>query len=197
MRAEPARRGALGPARALARDAWWACSAPLGFFGSIEAQGEPRPSRAALAAGLSVALALGVLSIAFVLATASDGLLIVYAAALALGMPAFALVLLLGGLVMVRPAALDVRAWEVAAWAWTPAGALALSLLPAVFVAPGVAALAGTVAFPVWHVVVLTSGLRVLAPTRLGAATASYLVAVLLVPAILGAIGFAIVRGAP
>jgi hypothetical protein len=188
---------AVAAAAALARDAWWACSAPAGFFRDVAARPAPQPLRSALAAALSVAAALGALSLAFVRGTASDGFLLVWALALALGLPSLAFVLILGGLVMVRPTALDVRAWEIAGWAWAPAGALALSLAPAVFVAPGVSALAGLLAFPVWHVVIVLAGLGVLAPTRRAAAAAFYLIAVFAVPTVLAGIAFATLRAVP
>ncbi|MBA2668332.1 MAG: hypothetical protein H0U69_15010 [Trueperaceae bacterium] len=182
---------------ALVRDAWRAASAPTRFFLALADAGEPRPLRAALAATLCVSAALGVLSLAFVRATGSDGVLLVWAASLAIALPVFSFVLLVGGLVMLRPAALDVRAWEVAGWAWTPAGALALSLLPAVVMAPGVSAVVGLVTFPIWHLIVVVRGVRALSPGRHVAASALYAIAVFGVPALLMVIGYAIVQGGP
>jgi hypothetical protein len=189
------RTTAIARLAGLVRDGWWVCSAPERFFRARAAQDEPQPARAAVAAVTAVAGALGVLSLAFVRATASEGAALVWLAAMALGLPALGLGVLLGGLVLLRPAALDLQAWELVAWAWVPAGALALSLLPAVFVAPTVAALAGLAAFPVWHLVIVRAGLRALAPGRVGAGLGRYLVAIFVVPPLLAAIGVATLRG--
>jgi hypothetical protein len=180
---------------ALARDAWWAASAPSSFFRALQLDAQPRVGRALLAAVIAVLLALAVLSLAFVRATASDGWLLVWLVASAVGLPYLAMVLLLGGLVMVRPGNLDVRAWEIAAWAWTPAGALALSLAPAAYVAPLPAALVGLVAFPFWHVVLVVNGVSAFAPSRRLAATSIYLVAVFLIPWLLTAVSYAVMSG--
>jgi hypothetical protein len=182
---------------ALVRDAWRACSAPERFFLALEERGGAEPLRAAAAASIAVVVGLGALSLAFVRATSSDGLLLVWSLSLALALPAFALVALFGGLVLARTAALDLRAWEVVLWAYAPAGALALSLVPAIFVAPGVSAAAGLLAFPVWHVTIVVAALRALAPRRRVSATLAYLIATFAVPVVLAAIGSATLRASP
>ncbi len=179
----------------LVRDAWWAASAPASFFRALHDSPEPRVGRALLVALLSVLLALAVLSLAFVRATASDGWLLVWVVASAIGLPYLGMVLLLGGLVMVRPANLDVRAWEITAWSWAPAGALALSLAPAAYLAPLPTALVGLLAFPFWHVVVVINGVNVFAPARRVVATTVYLGAVFLVPSLVTAVSYAIMSG--
>ncbi len=179
----------------LVRDAWWASSAPSSFFRALQQQSQPRVGRALLAAVMAVLLALAVLSLAFVRATASDGWLVVWLLASAIGLPYLGMVLLLGGLVMVRPAQLDLRAWEIAAWAWTPAGALGLSLAPAVYFAPVPAALVGLLAFPFWHVVLVANGVNVFAPRRRLVAISVYLAAVFLVPGLLTAVSYAVMSG--
>lgn len=182
------RRGALG----LARDAWWAASAPTSFFTALHASRAPRLARAAGAATLSALVGLTVLAVAFVRATDSDGFVIAWALATAVALPYLALVVLLGGLVLVRPAALDVRAWELALWSWVPAGVLGASLAPAALVAPVPSAVAGLVALPVWNAVIVASALRAVAPRRAMPALALYLGAVHLVPALLTLVSYAV-----
>jgi hypothetical protein len=183
------------PALALLRDVWWAASAPAGFFRARERDPEPRVWRAVVAAAAAVSVALAVLSLAFVRATASDGWALVWTVASLVGLPYLALALLLGGLVMVRPAELDVRAWEIAAWAWAPAGALAVSLAPAAYLVPLPAVAVGLLAFPFWHVIVLVHGVNVFARRRRLATTALYVVAVFLVPLLLTVVSFAVLSG--
>ena len=182
------RTGALG----LVRDAWWAASAPMSFFRALHATPAAQLPRALAAALVAVLLALVVLSLAFVRATGSDGFVLVWAFASAIALPYLAMVILLGGLVMVRPAELDLRAWEIVAWSWVPAGALALSLAPAAVVVPLPAAVAGLVAFPFWHVVLVATGVRVFARRRALTALMLYLVAVFVVPALLLAVSYAV-----
>ena len=179
----------------LVRDAWWAASAPSSFFQALQRDPAPQPWRAVFAALLAVLLALAVLSLAFVRATASDGWLLVWLLACGIGVPYLAMVLLLGGLVMVRPANLDLRAWEIAGWAWVPAGALALSLAPAAYFAPLPAAALGLLVFPFWHVVLVVNGVTAFAPTRRLITTVIYLVAVFLVPALVTAVSYAVMSG--
>lgn len=182
------RAGAVG----LVRDAWWAASAPMSFFRALHETPAAQLPRALAAALVAVLLALAVLSLAFVRATASDGFLLVWVFASAIGLPYLAMVILLGGLVMVRPAELDLRAWEIVAWSWVPAGTLALSLLPAAIVVPLPTALVGVLAFPFWHVVLVATGLRVFARRRALTALVLYLVAVFVVPALLLAVSYAV-----
>ena len=177
------------------REAWWAASAPTSFYRALHTASEPRLGRAFAAASLSMALASVVLALAFVRATASDG----FALATALiGVTLFgvtALLILLGGLVMVRPAALDLRAWEIAAWAWVPAGALAVSLAPAAVFAPAPAAAVGLIAWPFWHVAMVARGVAVFAPERRVLTMTLYLVAVFVVPGLLVAVSYAVMQG--
>lgn len=176
----------------LVRDAWWAASAPMSFFRALHEAPAAQLPRALAAALVAVLLALAVLSLAFVRATGSDGVVLVWAFASAIALPYLAMVILLGGLVMVRPAGLDLRAWEIVAWSWVPAGPLALSLAPAAAVVPLPAALAGLAAFPFWHVVLVATGVRVFARQRARTALVLYLVAVFVVPALLLAVSYAV-----
>jgi hypothetical protein len=179
----------------LARDAWWACSAPGSFFRRLEGE-EPRVGRAVAAALLSVTLACAVFALAFVRLTASDGYLVVLALTLALLLPITALLVFLGGLAVVRPAALELRAWELVAWAYAPAGALALSLLPVTPFFPGPSAAGLVVAFPIWHLLLLATGLRAMG-SRPRAAFAWYVGALAVVPVLLTFVGVSVVVGTP
>jgi hypothetical protein len=180
---------------ALVRDAWWAASAPTSFYRALQAANAPRLARACTAAAVSVVLACAALALAFVRATESDGFLLAWAFLSAVALPLLAMLLLLGGLVMVRPAALDLRAWEISAWAWVPAGALAVSLTPAALIAPVPAVVVGVVAWPFWHVALVASGVAVFAAQRRVVSVALYLVAVFVVPGLLLAVSYAVMSG--
>ncbi len=179
----------------LIRDAWWAASAPTSFYRMLHAESAPRLARACAAAALSVVLACATLALAFVRATGSDGFLLTWGFLSAIALLLLAMLLLLGGLVMVRPAALDLRAWEISAWAWVPAGALAVSLMPAAFFAPLPTSIVGLVAWPFWHVAMVASGVSVFAAQRRVVTVALYLVAVFLVPGLLVAVSYAVMSG--
>lgn len=185
----------VGRLAGLVRDAWWAASAPTSFFRALRATSEPDLVRACAAAALSTTLAGVVTALAFVRATASDGFVLVAAFAVLASLAMTAILVLLGGLVMVRPAALDLRAWEISAWAWAPAGALAVSLAPAVLFAPVPAAVVGLVAWPCWHVALIASGVVAFAPRRRVLTLTLYLVAVFLVPGLLAAVSYAVMQG--
>ena len=180
---------------ALVRDAWWAASAPTSFFRALQGTSAPRLARACAAAAVSIVLACAALALGFVRATHSDGFLLAWGFLGVVALPLLAMLLLLGGLVMVRPAALDLRAWEISAWAWVPAGVLAVSLAPAALVAPVPATVVGLVAWPVWHVALIASGVSVFASQRRAMTVALYLVAVFLVPGLLLAVSYAVMSG--
>ena len=179
----------------LVRDAWWAASAPTSFYRMLHGASAPRLARACTAAALSVVLACAALALAFVRASDSDGFALAWGFLSAIALPLLAMLLLLGGLVMVRPAALDLRAWEISAWAWVPAGVLAVSLAPAALVAPVPAVVAGLVAWPFWHVALVATGVGVFAAQRRAVALTLYLVAVFLVPGLLLAVSYAVMSG--
>ncbi len=179
----------------LARDAWWAASAPTSFYRMLQATSAPRLARACTAAAASIVLACAALALAFVRATHSDGFLLAWGFLSAVALPLLAMLLLLGGLVMVRPAALDLRAWEISAWAWVPSGVLAVSLAPAALVAPVPAVVLGLLAWPFWHVALIASGVSAFAAQRRAVAVGLYLVAVFLVPGLLLAVSYAVMSG--
>ena len=141
----------LPPVLSWLQDAWWACSAPVGFFAHLadRERGRPLPALGTAAAAWFAALA--VAALAFLRATESEGYAVVLGlAAIAIG-PLFVLVSLLGGLMLLGPGGLGGRAWEIVGWSWAPAGALALAVLPVVPLFPTLAAAAAVLAFPIWH----------------------------------------------
>lgn len=142
------------------REMWRAASAPRAFFEQLEPQ-PPRILRAARAAALGFAAAALAGGVGFLRATASDALVPVLLFALLLGGAGFGYAWGFSSLFVQRPGALDVRAWEVSGWSWSPGLFAALSLLVALFVFPLPALallLAGTL---VWHLWVLRIGLSV------------------------------------
>lgn len=178
------------------RDAWWACSAPLGFFGHLADRPHPRWWSAAGTAAAAWALALVVGALAFVRATQSDGVwLVAGLGALALA-PVALLVSVLGALMLLGPGGLGPRAWEVVGWAWAPAGALALALLPAVLLAPALAAAAGVLAFPVWHLALVRAALAAHGARGRVRTVLLYALAVFLVPGTMAALALLAAAGA-
>lgn len=160
---------------------WWqAVSAPEAFFRRLEPH-PPRLLAAGAAALASGSVGLLVLGLAVARATASDPLLLA-GAFLALGLGYLVAAWLLGGIALTRPAGLDLRAWEVAAWAWVPAGFLGVSLLPVAWFFPLPSLAVGLLALPLWHLWIVFAALRVLAPARVRLAGGLYLLVVFVFP---------------
>lgn len=74
----------------------------------------------------------------------------------------------LGGLLLQQPAGLDIRAWELSGWSWSPALFTAVSLVPAgvlVLISPlprellALLGVVGVVVTVVWHVRTVAAGL--------------------------------------
>jgi hypothetical protein len=105
---------------------------------------------------LSLAAALG-----FARATASDAYLPLVTFALIGGGAFFLYAWAFGSTFLQRPGALDVRAWEVSGWSWTPALFGGLSMLVPLWVAPAPALAVTLPVVLVWHLVVLRAGLAV------------------------------------
>ncbi len=167
----------------VARDAWRAASHPRAFFSALEDRPSlPPPLAAAAASALVGSLILGVVAAR---ATGSDAWLPFLLGAPVLVLPYLAIVTLLGGLVLMRPAALDLRAFEIVAWAWTPTGLLALSVLPVGLFAPVPTLLGAAVLLPPWHLWVVWRGVEAHAAGGARAAFILYIVAVFGVPSAL------------
>ncbi len=137
---------------------------------------------ALLAALVAAVAAAAVGALAFVRTTGSDGYGLVFVFVAALGLPLVVLVSLLGGLILLGPGGLGARAWEAVGWAWAPAGVLAVSLLPVVPLAPTVAAAAGTLAFPIWHLALVHGALTAFGVRHRVRVVLAYALAVFLVP---------------
>lgn len=175
------------------RSAWRAVSAPAAFF-ARRVDHDPRPVRAFGVAVLAWIVGSAVAGWAITLATQSDPLLVVLAT-VALSLPYLFLVWGLGGLAIVRPARLDLRAWEIAGWTWLPAGFLGVALLPVVPLAPIAALAVGVLLLPVWNLFVLYGGLRVFAPEdRIRMSSLLYLVVVFIAPLVFSVLAFYIVN---
>ena len=173
----------MSPASAL-RSAWRAVSHPRAFFCSLE----DRPALGAAIGTMAVSAAIAslVLAVLILRATASDAVLPLLVGVPAAVLPYLAIVTMLGGLTLMRPAGLDLRAFEIVAWAWVPAGVLALSLLPIGLFAPLPTLLGGAfVLLPAWHLWLVFRGLEVHADRGLRSAFLFYVVAVFALPAVL------------
>lgn len=173
------------------REHWRVASRPLPFFQRL-ADEEPRLLRAGLAGAASVIIALLVAALAILRLSDSDAYLPILLGVPLLGLVNWLLIWGFGGLVVMRPAQLDLRGWELAAWSWAPAGLLGLSLLPAVFLAPLPSLILGYAATLTWHIALLNSGLRVFAPQRRLRSMLWYLLAVVVLPWAFFALMFAL-----
>lgn len=165
------------------RRLWRAVSQPAEFFADLP--DDTRIGSAAWPALVSTSLGGVVFALAVGGATSSDAWLPIVLLVVP-GIVLYGAVLwLLGGLALSRTAALDVRGWEVAAWAWVPTGFLALALLPVVAVFPVSSLVLGTMGLPVWHLAVVHAGLREFAEERRRRALLLYALVVLAAPAVL------------
>ncbi len=167
------------------RRLWSIVTGPYAFFASTDAR-EPIVLRALGAGAASAAVAYLIGGLGLARATDSDALgltLIV----LALGLGYTGLTWFLGGIVLSRPARLELRAWEVTGWAWLPAGIIAVSLLPALFFAPLPALVVGVILFPVWHIWMIVAAARAFAPDRVRLSSLLYVGAIFAFPALLSA----------
>jgi hypothetical protein len=177
------------------RRSWRAASTPGDFFADLP--DAPRVASATIPALLSVAAGALILAWAIARATSSDAWLPI----LLLVVPGLliysATLWLLGGLVLSRAAELDLRGWEIAAWAWVPTGFLALSLLPVVAVFPVTSLMLGTLGLPVWHLTVVHAGLARFAPAGGRRALLLYALVILAAPlTVMGVTLLAILAGA-
>ncbi|MEX2542505.1 MAG: hypothetical protein WD314_11880 [Trueperaceae bacterium] len=160
--------------------AWRASAHPGDFFATLP--DDARLGAAARPALLSLTVGASVMAFAIGRATASDAwlpiLLFVVPGMILYG----ATLWLVGGMTLARAAALDLRGWEIAGWAWVPTGFLALSLLPVAAVFPVTSLVVGTLGLPVWHLAVVAAGLKTFSGRRPGRALLFYALVVLAVP---------------
>lgn len=165
---------------------WTSASAPKRFFSWLEPQ-PPRTFRGGLVAYLSL-LALGLVA-AFGLgrATASDAALLLVVFAVVGSSALFAWVWAFGSVFVQRPGGLELRAWEVTGWSWTPALFGVIAMLVPIFVLPAPALIATFVGVLVWHLVTLRAGLAVFLGARATRVVTIYTLYIYVLPlAILG-----------
>ena len=172
----------LPPVLAWLQDAWWACSAPLGFFAHLAERAHGRPLPALGTAAASWVAAVAVAALAFVRATDSEGYVVLLALGGVVLGPLFVLLSMLGGLMLLGPGGMGGRAWEVVGWSWAPAGALALAVLPVVPLFPTLAAAAAVLAFPIWHLALVGAALAAFATVQRTRTVLIYALVVFLVP---------------
>lgn len=169
---------------AAVRHAWRAVSHPQAFFASLDDR--PRLGRAIATMAVSALSASVVAGVVALRATGSDAWLPFVLGVPAATLPYLAVVTLLGGLTLMRPAALDLRAFEIVAWAWVPSGVLALSLLPIGWFAPWPTLLGGLLGLlPAWHLWIVFRGVEAFAAGGRRPAFVFYVVAVFALPSVL------------
>lgn len=167
-----------------ARTLWRAVSHPSAFFAELTER--PRLGSAFAAMAASALVAAVVAGVVAARATGSDAWLPFLVGVPAGVLPYLAVVTVLGGLTLMRPAALDLRAFEIVAWAWVPSGVLALSLLPIGWFAPWPTLLGGVlVLLPAWHLWIVFRGLETFASGGRRPAFVFYVVAVFALPSVL------------
>ena len=142
------------------QEMWSAASAPRRFFERLEPQ-DARIFRAFGVAFLSYLFYALVLALAFVRSSGSNAYLPIFTIALAVGALQLLFFWGLGGISLQRPGSLDVRAWEVAGWSWTPAFFVGVSMLPALLVVPLLGFILSAGFLLTWHLAVLRHGLQV------------------------------------
>lgn len=159
---------------------WVAVSRPQEFFAALPPH--PQLALALRPAAVSVVLGASMFSWAIARGTSSDSLVAVMLLVLPGSLLYAATLWLLGGLALARTADLSERGWEIAAWAWVPAGFMALGLLPVVAVFPVTSLVVGLLGLPVWHLAVVHAGLSEFAPSRSRGALLIYALVVLAAP---------------
>lgn len=165
------------------RTIWAAASHPQAFFDSLDDAARLGPALVAMV--LSALVASLVAGALLLRATSSDAV-----GPIVLGTPAVILLYLaqvtvLGGLTLMLPAGMDLRAFEVVAWAWVPSGVLAVSLLPVGLFAPLPALLVGALLLmPAWHLWIVWRGVGTFAVARPRFAMILYVLVVFALPAV-------------
>lgn len=163
------------------RTLWQAASRPEAFFTRLEPL-EPRIPNAFLSALASTLFSLIIACLVFARLTSSTAILPILFFGMVVGGLTWLLIWALGGLTLLRPARLDIRAWELCAWCWVPAGIMAFSLLPVAFFLPLPSLLIGFLGTLGWHLAMLRTGLRVFAPDHVRPSLIFYIIFVFLLP---------------
>lgn len=158
----------------LLRRMWRAASLPQPYFGRLADVQTMRLTPALVAMLLSFVGAALWCSVSFVLATQSAPLpVVVFVTGVALLLMLFWWGL--GGIALQRPGELDTRAWEIAAWSWSPLFFTSLALFPVVLLI-SVSTLPdtlltllpplGLLGALAWHLQVLRAAVRPFIPDR-------------------------------
>lgn len=163
------------------QEMWSAASAPRRFFVRLEPQ-DARISRAFGVAIFSYLFYALCLALAFVRSSGSNAYLPIFVLAFAIGAAQLLFFWGLGGISLQRPGALDVRAWEVAGWSWTPAFFVGVSMLPALLVAPTLSFVLSVGFLLAWHLAVLRSGLQVFLERTVWRVVTVYALLVIVLP---------------
>lgn len=162
------------------RRLWVAAAHSDDFFASLPEAARLGP--ALRAGGLSVAASTLVFAWAIARATSSEVLAPVLVFVVPGALLYAATLWFLGGLALSWTVDLDLRAWEIAGWAWVPSGFMALALLPVVAVFPVTSLVAGLLGLPVWHLAVVHAGVGRFVPHQQRRALIVYALVVLAVP---------------
>lgn len=144
---------------------WTSASAPKRFFGWLETQ-PPRILRGALVAYGSLLLLGLVTAFGVGRATQSDAALLLAVFAMVGSSAFFAWAWAFGSVFVQRPGTLDLRAWEVTGWSWTPTLFGAIAMFVPILVLPAPALIATFIGVLVWHLVALQAGLAVFLGAR-------------------------------
>lgn len=146
---------------------WRVATLPKAFFAQLDDQ-EVNLARAFwLGFGCYVTASL-IAAFALLLLTNSQGVSLFLLLGLVIGSAQYLFFWGLGGLLLQQPAGLDIRAWELSGWSWSPALFTALSLMPAallVLISPlprsllALLMVAGGLATIIWHVRTVALGL--------------------------------------
>lgn len=170
---------------------WRSASAPRPYFQNLAEQ------ESAIAAGILCALSAFVTStllgaLGFIIVTGSDAYLPVLAFALVTSAGLSFFFWGLGALVIQRPANLDVRAWEIMGWSWSPLLLTSISLLPAILlvaisrlpvsVISWLLLPAGMIGAWLWHLRVLAAALHAFAPGQVTRSLVFYLIFIFALP---------------
>lgn len=163
------------------QEMWSASSAPRRFFTLLEPR-DARILKAFTVAFFSYLFYALTLALAFIRSSGSNAYLPLFALALGVGAAQLLFFWGLGGVSLQRPGSLDVRAWEVAGWSWTPAFFVGVSMLPALLVVPTLGFVLSATFLLVWHLAVLRSGLQVFLERAVWRVVAVYALLVIALP---------------
>ena len=162
------------------RRAWRAASAPEAFFADLD------PSQVRLVPAFTTAAVcagIGAVLVGLLAARATGSVAWPFVVGVpAVALPYLAILVMLGSLVLMRPGGMELRAFEVVAWAWVPTGWLAVAVTPVGWFAPGPALLVAALLLPPWHFWVLWRGVEAFAPARTRTTAVLYGVVVFAVP---------------